>query len=145
MPRSIGTAEPGTRPYHPMKILSHLLAGSIVLAIGTTPLTSLHGQDPNFKPPGTEEQAAVDRANGDLDKIYKQLMAKLDEQQQKSLKEAQRAWIKWRDAEADIIARVGGAVGGSALRVDYANAQAKLIKERAEVLRGYLKEAESNR
>ena len=53
----------------------------------------------------------------------------------------QRAWIKWRDAEADIIARVGGAIGGSALRVDYANAQTKLIKERNEVLRGYMKEA----
>ena len=128
-----------------MKTLIHLLAGSIALAIATTPLTSSRGQDSNFKPPGTEEQAAVDRANGDLDKIYKQLMAKLDEQQQKSLKEAQRAWIKWRDAEADIIARVGGAIGGSAMRVDYANAQAKLIKERTEVLRGYLKEAGSNR
>ena len=128
-----------------MKTLSHLLAGSIALAIVATPLASSHGQDSNFKPPGTEEQAAVDRANGELDKTYKQLMAKLDEQQQKSLKEAQRAWIKWRDAEADIIARVGGAIGGSALRVDYANAQAKLIKERTEVLRGYLKEAGSNR
>ena len=82
----------------------------------------------------------MDRANAELDKAYKQLMAKLDAEQQKSLKEAQRAWIKWRDAEADIIARVGGAVGGSALRVDYANAQAKLIKERMEVLRGYLKD-----
>jgi uncharacterized protein YecT (DUF1311 family) len=128
-----------------MKTLTHFLAVWIGLAIATTPLTSSRGQDSNFKPPGTEEQAAVDRANGELDKVYKQLMAKLEAEQQKSLKEAQRAWIKWRDAEADIIARVGGAVGGSALRVDYANAQTKLIKERAEVLRGYLKEAESNR
>ena len=119
--------------------------GSVALAIAATPVTSSHGQDSNFKPPGTEEQAAVDRANGELDKIYKQLMAKLDAEQQKSLKEAQRAWIKWRDAEADIIARVGGAIGGSAMRVDYASAQAKLIKERAEVLRGYTKEAGSNR
>jgi uncharacterized protein YecT (DUF1311 family) len=87
----------------------------------------------------------VDSANADLDKVYKQLMSKLDAGQQKSLKEAQRAWIKWRDAEADIIARVGGAVGGSAMRVDYANAQAKLIKERTVVLRGYLKDAETNR
>ena len=128
-----------------MKTLRHLLAGSIALVIAATPLTSSHGQDSNFKPPGTEEQAAVDRANGDLDKVYKQLMAKLEAEQQKSLKEAQRAWIKWRDAEADIIARVGGAIGGSAMRVDYANAQAKLIKERTEVLRGYLKEAGSPR
>src|SRR3954470_15199466 len=122
-----------------MKTRSCLFAVSIALAIAGSTLTSSYGQDPNFKPPGTEEQAAVDRANGELDKLYKQLMGKLDPEQQKSLKEAQRAWIKWRDAEADIIARVGGAVGGSALRVDYLNAQSKLIKERADVLRGYMK------
>jgi uncharacterized protein YecT (DUF1311 family) len=128
-----------------MKTLTRIFATSIALAITASPLTSSYGQDPNFKRPGTEEQAAVDSANADLDKVYKQLMSKLDAEQQKSLKEAQRAWIKWRDAEADIIARVGGAVGGSAMRVDYANAQAKLIKERTEVLRGYLKDAETNR
>jgi uncharacterized protein YecT (DUF1311 family) len=122
-----------------------LLLAAIAVVTTVTPLTSSYGQDPNFKPPGTEEQAAVDAANADLDKLYKQLMSKLDPEQQKSLKEAQRAWIKWRDAEADIIARVGGAVGGSAMRVDYANAQARLIKQRTEVLRGYLKEAGSNR
>jgi uncharacterized protein YecT (DUF1311 family) len=128
-----------------MKTLHPLLSASIAVAIAAASLASSYGQDSNFKPPGSEEQASVDRANGELDKVYKQLMAKLDAEQQKSLKEAQRAWIKWRDAEADIIARVGGAVGGSAMRVDYANAQAKLIKERLEVLRGYVKEAGSNR
>ena len=127
-----------------MKINCHLLAGATAVVIAATTLAPAYGQDADFKPPGTEEQASVDRANGELDKLYKQLMSKLDAEQQKSLREAQRAWIKWRDAEAEIIARVGGAVGGSALRVDYLNAQAKLIKERADVLRGYLKETQSN-
>jgi|SRR5436190_18394784 len=122
-----------------MKTRSCLFAVSIALAIAASTLTSSYGQDPNFKPPGTEEQAAVDRANADLDNVYKELMGKLDAGQQKSLREAQRAWIKWRDVEADIIARLGGAVGGSSLRVDYANAQTKLIKERIAALRGYLK------
>jgi uncharacterized protein YecT (DUF1311 family) len=121
-----------------MKTFRRLLAASIALAFAAAPLTT-HAED--FKPPGTEEQAAVDRANVEIDRVYKQLVAKLDADQQKSLKEAQRAWIKWRDAEAETIARLGGAVGGSALRVDYANAQEKLIKERTEVLRGYLKDA----
>jgi uncharacterized protein YecT (DUF1311 family) len=121
------------------------LALSIAFSIAITSFTSSYAEDADFKPPGTEEQAAVDRANAELDKVYKQLMSKLDEAQQKSLKEAQRAWIKWRDAEADTIARVFGAIGGSALRVDYAKAQEKLIKERAEVLKGYLKEVQSNR
>jgi len=128
-----------------MKTCFRLLAATTAVLIAVVSLPSSYGQDSDFKPPGSEEQAGVDQANAQLDKLYKQLMGKLDPEQQKSLKEAQRAWIKWRDAEADIIARVGGAVGGSAMRVDYANAQTKLIKDRAEVLRGYLKEAQSIR
>jgi uncharacterized protein YecT (DUF1311 family) len=127
-----------------MKTFIRLFAISIALALAILPVNVIRGQDPNFKPPGTDEQAAVDSANTEIDRVYKQLMSKLDADQQKSLKEAQRAWIKWRDAEAEAIARLGGAVGGSAMRVDYANAQAKLIKERTEVLRGYLKDAGKN-
>ena len=117
----------------------------MAVIISATGIQSTYGEDDNFKPPSTEEQAAVDRANGEIDKVYKQLMSKLDAAQKKSLQEAQRAWIKWRDAEADWIARLGGSIGGSALRVDYANAQLKLIQQRTEVLKGYLKDAESNR
>lgn len=96
--------------------------------------------DPNWKPPGAEEQAAVDQANTRLDEVYKRLMAKLEPDGKKALKEAERAWIKWRDDEAMLIARVGGATGGSGLRVDFANAQLKLINQRIEVLNEYLKQ-----
>lgn len=102
--------------------------------------------------PGAEEQAAVDQANKELDRVYAELLAKagdpkdrtgyLDAEREKtSLRDAQRAWIKWRDAEAMFIARHGGAVGGSALRVDYAEAQLKLINDRTAVLKGYLSQA----
>jgi uncharacterized protein YecT (DUF1311 family) len=101
-------------------------------------VTSLvNGKDADFKPPGTEENAAVDQANKRLDAVYKQLMGKLDADGQKALKDAERSWIKWRDDEAMLMARVGGAVGGSALRVDFANAQKKLIDQRIEVLTAY--------
>lgn len=59
------------------------------------------------------------------------------ESEKTSLRDAQRAWIKWRDAEAMFIARRGGAVGGSALRVDVAEAQLKLINDRTAVLKAY--------
>jgi hypothetical protein len=50
----------------------------------------------------------------------------------------------WRDAEADLIARLGGGIGqGSGFRVDFANAQTKLINQRTEVLKKYLSEAAS--
>jgi uncharacterized protein YecT (DUF1311 family) len=102
------------------------------------------GQNPEFKPPGTEENAAVDQGNTRLDAVYKRLMGKLDADGQKALQEAERSWIKWRDDEAMLMARVGGAVGGSAMRVDFANAQLKLINQRIEVLSEYLKQSAGN-
>ena len=113
------------------------------LVMTVVPLES-KGQDTDFKPPGTEENAAVEQANTRLDAVYKRLMGKLDADGQKALKEAERSWIKWRDDEAMLIARVGGAVGGSGMRVDFANAQLKLINQRIEVLSEYLKQSSGN-
>jgi uncharacterized protein YecT (DUF1311 family) len=92
-----------------------------------------------WSPPGAEEQAAVDRANRDIQQVYDALLARLDGEERQSMRDAQRAWIKWRDVEAVAIARMNGSVGGSALRVDVANAQLKLIRERIDTLRGYLR------
>jgi uncharacterized protein YecT (DUF1311 family) len=102
------------------------------------------GKEPEFKPPGTEENAAVDQANKKLDAVYKQLMGKMDADGQKALKEAERSWIKWRDDEAVLAARAGGSIGGSALRVDFFVAQKKLIDQRIELLSEYLKQAAAN-
>src|SRR6266702_7176377 len=87
-----------------------LFAAWTALVITAVPLES-KGQDSDFKPPGTEENAAVDQANTRLDAVYKRLMGKLDADGQKALKEAERSWIKWRDDEAMLVARVGGAIG----------------------------------
>src|SRR5438552_10934474 len=126
-----------------MKILT-LFAAAAALLIMAVPLESSYGQDPNSKPPGTEETAAVEQANKELDAVYKRLMAKLDADGQKALKEAERSWIKWCDDEALLIARVGGAVGGSALRVDFLTVQAKLISQRTKLLSEYLKQSAGN-
>ncbi len=121
-----------------------LFAASTALLFGMTPFQSSDGQDPDWKRPGTEEAAAVEVANTQLDAVYKRLMSKLDAEGQKSLREAERSWIKWRDDEALLIARIGGAVGGSALRMGFLDAQAKLIRERMEVLREYTKQSDAN-
>ena len=121
-------------------LLIAALAVAFEIAFG---VSSFAQKDPNFTPPGAEELAAVERANATIDAVYAQLRNKLGPEERKSLQEAQRAWIKWRDAEADLIARLGGAVGGSAFRVDFANAQTKLINQRTEVLKKYLSEANS--
>ena len=44
-------------------------------------------------------QQALDRADADLNSSYKALRAKLDDQGKNLLRDAQRAWIKYRDAE----------------------------------------------
>jgi uncharacterized protein YecT (DUF1311 family) len=121
-----------------------LFAAGIALVIMTLPFAA-NGKEPEFKPPGTEENAAVDQANAKLDVVYKRLMSKLDADGQKALKEAERSWIKWRDDEAMLMARVGGAVGGSAMRVDFANAQLTLINQRMEVLSKYIGEVEKEK
>lgn len=108
------------------------------------PIASGVAQDSDFEPPGTEEAAEVEKANAEIDVVYKELMDALDEEGKTSLQEAERAWVKWRDAEAMLSARAGGAVGGSALRVDFLSAQAKLIRERTQVLKEYLKLAREN-
>jgi uncharacterized protein YecT (DUF1311 family) len=124
-----------------MKIRTLLAASLVIMA---SPFGSSYGQDPDWKPPGTEEAAAVERANTQLDAVYKRLMDKLDTVGQKALKKAQLSWIKWRDDEALLIARLDGAVGGSGLRVDFLTAQAKLISERAAVLKTYLERSDNN-
>ena len=125
-----------------MKIPTSIAAWTI-LVIMVASLES-KGQDSDFKPPGTEEKSAVDEANTRLDGVYQSLMSKLDADGQKALKEAERSWIKWRDDEAMLIARVGGAIGGSAMRVDFANAQLRLINQRIEALGEYLKQSAGN-
>jgi uncharacterized protein YecT (DUF1311 family) len=54
--------------------------------------------------PGEKEQADVDKANTRLDGGCRSLIAKAEPEEQTALKEAQRAWIKWRDVEAMSIA-----------------------------------------
>lgn len=126
-----------------MKTFSSIAALAVALQIAFG-VSSSGQKDPNFTPPGAEELAAVERANATIDAVYAQLRNKLGPEERKSLQEAQRAWIKWRDAEADLIARLGGGIGhGSGFRVDFANAQTKLINQRTEVLKKYLSEAPS--
>jgi uncharacterized protein YecT (DUF1311 family) len=92
-----------------------------------------------FEAPGTREQAEADKANKKLDSVYRDLMSKADSKMKIRLRAAQLAWIKWKDAEVNYIAR-RVAIGGSALRVAYAEAEEKLVNERIAVLKTYASE-----
>jgi len=115
-----------------MKCFPRLAAVALLFTLVSIPVSNAEER------PGAKEQAEVDAANTVLDGVYRDLMSKADPEEQRWLREAQRAWIKWRDAEANYVARHGGAVGGSGMRVDYAMAELKLINERIAVLKAYL-------
>ena len=84
--------------------------------------------------PGTEEAATRDQADAELNQVYKNLMFSLNPAQQTKLRDDERTWIKWRDAEAARIAHTTS-VGGSAFREDYANAMTDLIQKRTKMLK----------
>jgi uncharacterized protein YecT (DUF1311 family) len=120
-----------------MKILKLAALGALLVTLVSLPVRNAHAEE-KFEKYDAEDQAAVVSANKVLDGVYSALMSKTEDSQEKtSLRDAQRAWIKWRDAEAMYIARHGGSVGGSALRGDFAVAQLKLINERIAVLKAY--------
>ena len=116
-------------------------AASLAIAVTVISFASSAAHDPIGERPGTDKAAAVEQANKQIEIVYKELMNKLDAEGQKSLREAQRSWIKWRADEALLITRVGGAIGGSALRVDFLTAQARLVRERTAILKAYLNRA----
>jgi uncharacterized protein YecT (DUF1311 family) len=123
---------------------SYLKVAAVVALLFTLDSISVrhaYAED-KFEKFDAKDQAAVVSANKVLDGVYGDLMSKTEDPQEKtSLRDAQRAWIKWRDTEAMYIARHGGAVGGSALRGDFAVAQLKLINERIAVLKAYASQA----
>ena len=118
----------------PLKIA---LSMTVLCMLGLVPIRNARAEDESDRP-GGKEQAAVDSANKELETVYRELMSKAENpQEERSLRDAQRAWIKWREAEAEYVGRHGGAIGGSALRVAYAEAELKLINDRIEVLKEY--------
>jgi len=84
------------------------------------------------------QEAAADfqKADATLNKIYKKVRAALDEAGQAKLKAAQRAWLAYRDAEAELEAAPNE--GGSIYPMIIANVKARLtdarVKELEEVL-----------
>lgn len=85
-----------------------------------------------------EAAAEFKKADRDLNKLYPQVLAKLDEEGQARLKAAQRAWVAYRDAQADLEADM--ARGGTMAPLLRANSLAATTLERIEQLRAFLKE-----
>ena len=85
------------------------------------------------------QQAYADfkKADAALNRIYAQVLAKLDEEGQTKLKTAQRAWVVFRDAQAEVDA--DEMRGGSAARGLRAASLTEATRQRTQELKALLK------
>lgn len=81
-------------------------------------------------------EAGFKRADAAMNAAYGRLMKRIGPRAQLSLKEAQRAWLPYRDRTCDLEAL--GAEGGSAQPMVRAGCLAGLTEERTKRLSGYL-------
>lgn len=85
-------------------------SGLLLLILGTTML----GQSQEKKDPCADAQSQAEMnmcwgkeykaADAKLNKTYQDFMAKLDESEKGQLKNAQLAWLKYRDSNCDFVA-----------------------------------------
>lgn len=73
--------------------------------------------------------AEADRQDALLNMYYKKLIKNLEPEQAKSLKEAQRAWIKWRDASSAFVATEGGTMAIVSSSSNYLDILVKRVEE----------------
>jgi len=82
--------------------------------------------------------ADFEKADAALNKIYAQVLAKLDVEGQGKLKAAQRAWVTFRDAQAELDADLMR--GGSAAPLLRAGSLAGSTTRRTQDLKDFLKQ-----
>lgn len=88
---------------------------------------------------------ARQEVDAQLNLVYGQLRSELKgTEEEKSLVEAQRSWIIWRDKEADLCARSSGfSPKGSGFGMVSASCVSALTAERTKSLRSYLRDIKS--
>lgn len=76
--------------------------------------------------------------DAELNKVYKQLAAKLTPEQKTGLQNAQREWIKFRDAEFKSIDLIYGSMQGTMFQPMNVSDKMEVVKQRAIDLQSYL-------
>ncbi len=109
---------------------------TFLLVVFTTSLFAQSQQEMNFQ---AERDAA--KADKELNQVYKKVLAGQDADGAKLLKESQRAWIAYRDAEAKFAA--DEARGGSMAPMLYSGTLATLTEERVKRLKQSLGEQDA--
>ncbi|MBI3875541.1 MAG: DUF1311 domain-containing protein [Verrucomicrobia bacterium] len=78
------------------------------------------------------------KVDEELNKAYQLLLKRLEPREEKALRKAQRAWIAFRDAEADFL--VSEMKGGTGQGPAHTASLTELNKERIKVLKKHLQE-----
>ncbi len=81
---------------------------------------------------------AHDAWDAELNVVYKTLKNKLDDNEQQALVEAQRQWIRFRDAELEFSGRLHANMQGTMYRMMHANRVTEMTKQRMLDLQSYL-------
>jgi uncharacterized protein YecT (DUF1311 family) len=110
--------------------------------------TSINAQKPKKPDPCANPQTqtemtqcaaeAYKAADKVLNQVYQQLVAKLDDEEKAQLKEAQTAWLKYRDTNCDFVA--DQYKGGTMRPMIYAGCLADVTKNRTSELREQIKD-----
>lgn len=74
---------------------------------------------------------AREKWDQEMNQIYTRLMSRLNKEQRVSLKEAQRAWLKFRDAEGKVISKIIASKDGTLWQVTATNEGMELVRARA--------------
>lgn len=82
--------------------------------------------------------AAYDRWDKELNRVYKELTSKLDEEGKNNLKQSQLAWIKYRDLEFKNIDMIYKNLQGTMYIPMRVNNRIGIVKNRVIELSGYL-------
>ena len=91
-------------------MLKKILAGTACFTLGMAVLALAQTQaDLN-----REATSAYEKADAELNEVYKELRETLSEEEQARLKEVQKLWIVFRDKEAEFAASLyeGGSIAG---------------------------------
>ncbi len=110
-------------------LLIGLLSGSFAWAAQKTPDCSNATTTADMR---ACENARYDQANRQLNAVYARLMKQLDPARREKLRLAQRAWVRFRDANADFLA--SAAEGGTLAPLLRVNALADMTEARVKEL-----------
>jgi uncharacterized protein YecT (DUF1311 family) len=80
---------------------------------------------------------AREKWDQEMNQIYIRLMSRLNKEQKASLRESQRAWLKFRDAEGKVISNIIASKEGTMWQLTATNKGMELVRARALQLKEY--------